>query len=489
MARIQRYGVPCLSVAQAVLVLKEWWSNVCAIPAPSVNRTAELELLGQLDEDFLEAAICQVIARHDLLRTAILGVKSAFPLASPSTVERLRCAANAENKAFDDLRRLGLLDPRSGLLGPAIFRQSVEPLEYVKIDHIDLSNLSGVGQFAEAKRIANALVRVPRDLATPPFVRATLLRLNANHHQLLVSGSPVAFDAESFDVLLAELQTFYRSFSAGVPCPSLELPIQFSDFARWEWGHLSGSRLDDLLAFWQAQWSRVALEPLPLANKGESLRTASLSAVIDRTFLFELRRAAQRQRITEFMLFSLALILVLYAHFRQEDVTMLTVFTNRTRPETFGLIGRFGNTNLLNVRVSPKSNIANVARDLRDAVSAAVEHQELPVPELWLGTETPNVPVTFRMVRYKVSHWVPGLLARRIILHDGHPLNTVDVLVEQSGDSANVTIRGYPDRLSQTFFNSLSTDYNNVLRALAAEPNWPRVTVGQLIGTVIGQTR
>jgi hypothetical protein len=488
--RIQRHGGPCLTIAQALLLLKDWWSNVSGIPPGSVNRIAEFELLGELNAEVLEAAFCQLVARHELLRTAILGTTSSFPSTSPLIVQQLRCAA-AEGNTLRDLHRMGLLDPRRGLLSPNIFRQDIKPNVRITIENIDLSQLPLTSQFAEAKRIANALVRVPCDLSKPPLLRVTLLRLKSNHHQLLIAGSPVAFDAEALDVLFRELEVLYRSLSAGVPSPLLELPIQFSDFARWEWDHLSGDTLDNLLTFWREKWSRPTLEPFLLSNTGsggESVRTASLSAVIDRNLLFELRRLAERQHITDFMLFCLALILILHAYNRREHITILIVLTNRTTPEALSLIGRFSNTNVLNVSLSPDMSIANVAREVRDAVSAAVEHQELPVPELWLGTETPNVPITFRMVRHRVSHWAPGLVARRIILHDAPPLNTMDVLVHQFPDSATVVIRGYPDRLSEVFFDSVATDYDNLLRALIAESAWSSVTVRQLVGMAIGRT-
>ena len=76
--------------------------------------------------------------------------------------------------------------------------------------------------------IARAELARPFDLEAGPLLRATLLRLGAEEHVLLVVMHHIVCDGWSMGVFARELGALYE----GSPLPPLE--IQYADFASWQ---------------------------------------------------------------------------------------------------------------------------------------------------------------------------------------------------------------------------------------------------------------
>ena len=96
----------------------------------------------------------------------------------------------------------------------------------------------------EARRLAIEDAQQPFDLTTG-VLRASLLRLAAEEHVLLLNLHHIASDGWSHGILYRELAALYRAFSAGLPSPGEssplpELPIQYADFALWQRARLQG---------------------------------------------------------------------------------------------------------------------------------------------------------------------------------------------------------------------------------------------------------
>ena len=62
----------------------------------------------------------------------------------------------------------------------------------------------------------------------------SLLRLSEDEHVALITMHHIISDGWSASVLAHEVTTLYEAFNAGRPSPLSELPIQYSDFARWQ---------------------------------------------------------------------------------------------------------------------------------------------------------------------------------------------------------------------------------------------------------------
>ena len=92
----------------------------------------------------------------------------------------------------------------------------------------------------------------PFDLSRAVMLRATLLRLGAQEHLLLLEMHHIASDRWSTSILLRELSALYTAFLRGEPSPLSDLPIQYADFAVWQREWLQGKVLETQLAYWKA---------------------------------------------------------------------------------------------------------------------------------------------------------------------------------------------------------------------------------------------
>jgi hypothetical protein len=187
-----------------------WFLDQLEGKSPEYNIPAALRLEGSLDLDALSRSLNEIIRRHEVLRASF-----------PSTNGR-------------------------------VFQWIVPDLK-IELPIHDLSTRSPEERATEARRLTEAEAQLPFDLATGPLVRATLLRLAADSHVLLLTKHHVVSDGWSLGILLNELQTIYGAFVAGRSSPLPELRLQYADFAKWQRDWLSQGELERQLSYWKKQ--------------------------------------------------------------------------------------------------------------------------------------------------------------------------------------------------------------------------------------------
>ncbi|MBJ6766256.1 non-ribosomal peptide synthetase, partial [Myxococcaceae bacterium JPH2] len=188
-----------LSFAQQRL----WFLDQLQPGTTAYNMPNALRLEGTLDVDALEHAFTDLCGRHESLRTTFLSVEG---------------------------------EPVQLIAPPTPFQ----------LDRIDLSERED--REDETLRLAEAETTLPFQLATGPLVRARILRLEAQHHVLLVTMHHIVSDGWSMGVLVRELIALYRARLEGRPSPLSELPIQYADYAVWQRQWLRDGVLDAQLA-------------------------------------------------------------------------------------------------------------------------------------------------------------------------------------------------------------------------------------------------
>ncbi|HXO41006.1 MAG TPA: amino acid adenylation domain-containing protein, partial [Thermoanaerobaculia bacterium] len=249
-------------------------------------------------------------------------------------------------------------------------------------------DLAALGESAAgvAGRLGAAFGRRPFDLAGEPPLRAALLRLAPEEHWLVLVLHHIAADGWSLGVLAGELATLYRAFAAGLPSPLAELPVQYSDFARWQREWLVGETLAAHLAFWrQALAGAPARLQLPADRPRPAVtgfRGARVAALVPAGLAAELRSAARQQGVTLFMILLAAFDLLLERLTGQEDLVVGAAIANRERVEIEGLIGCFVNTLALRADLSSRPSLGELLRQVRETSLAAYAHQDLPFEKL-----------------------------------------------------------------------------------------------------------
>jgi amino acid adenylation domain-containing protein/FkbM family methyltransferase len=261
----------------------------------------------------------------------------------------------------------------------------------VPLPLVDLQHLPAHEREAEAQRLTSAEVRHPFDLATGPLIRASLIRLDATEHLLLLAMHHIVSDGWSMGVFIRELAKLYESFAAGRPAPLPDLPIQYADFAVWQRQWLQGAALEAQLAYWKQQLAGApALLELPIAGRQrppvQTFRGAQRALTLPRSLAEALRALSQREGVTLFMTLLAAFQTLLSRYTGQEDIVIGTPIANRTRRELEGLIGFFVNTLALRIDSSGRRSGNLTFRELlarvREVTLGAYAHQDLPFEQL-----------------------------------------------------------------------------------------------------------
>ncbi|MET0646274.1 MAG: condensation domain-containing protein, partial [Pyrinomonadaceae bacterium] len=310
---------------------------------PFYNSPSAIRLEGRLDADALGRSLTELARRHEVLRTRFV----------------------------ED----------SGEL-----TQEVTPAQPVPLPLIDLSQEINGERESAARRLMEEEARRPFDLSRGPLLRCSLVRLADDEHVLLITMHHIVSDGWSVGVMVRELTTLYAAFTRSEASPLEELPVQYSDYARWQREHLSGERLERQLAYWRERLSGApALLALPTDRPRpavQSYRGADISFTLPAELVAELRRLGQAHGCTLFMTLLAGWQALLARYSGQEDVVVGTPIAGRTHGETEGLIGFFVNTLALRTDLTGDPSFEELLGRVRETTLGAYAHQEVPFERL-----------------------------------------------------------------------------------------------------------
>lgn len=294
---------------------------------------------GRLDRAALAAALHDLTARHESLRTRFVG-------------------------------------------GDGEPRQVVEPEVTVPLAVVDARGIPA----AERDRLARSEARRPFDLGRAPLLRVLVLDLGDTDHVVVLCQHHIVSDGWSTNVLLDELLRCYRAREAGRAPDLPELPVQYADFAVWQREELDGGVLDQQLGYWRERLAGLpAALDLPTDHPRPAVQGqhgATERFTLPGSLRDALAELGRRQGATLFMTLLAGFLAVLHRHSGQEDLAVGVPVDNRARTELEGLVGFFVNTLVLRADVSGDPAFEELVARVRDGTLAAHEHQDVPFERL-----------------------------------------------------------------------------------------------------------
>ncbi|MFI1678225.1 amino acid adenylation domain-containing protein [Streptomyces sp. NPDC020607] len=314
-------------------------------PSATYNVPVVLRLSGALDADALRAALHDVVARHEALRTV-------FP--------------DVDGQPYQDIR-------------PA-----AEARPVVDVEKATEAELTGA---------VDRAVRYAFDLATELPVRATLFNLTdtADEHVLVLVLHHIAGDGWSMGPLAADLGAAYAARCAGRAPAWTPLPVQYADYTLWQRQVLGdeydpGSVLTTQLDYWKQALAglpeRLELptdHPYPEQAGYEGATVpVSVDAEVHRA-LVELARSRQT---TVFMVLQSALAVLLHRLGAGTDIPLGTPVAGRGEEELDDLVGFFVNTLVLRTDLSGDPTFAELLDRVRTTNLSAYSHQDIPFESL-----------------------------------------------------------------------------------------------------------
>ncbi len=225
----------------------------------------------------------------------------------------------------------------------------------------------------------------PFDMAHAPLWRAHLMRTSPQEHVFVLALHHSVADAWSTGVLVHELSICYQALLAGDQPQLPALPVQYADFAVWQRNWLTGAVLDRQLGYWRR--TLQGLEPLELpTDRPRGAVRDTTGAAIDFTVpahvAAALRALGRQRRTTLFMVLLAAFQELLARHTGRRDIAVGTPVAGRGRPETEPLVGFFVNTLVLRTDLSGDPTFTELLDRVRETTLGAYEHQDVPFERL-----------------------------------------------------------------------------------------------------------
>ncbi|POM25369.1 Gramicidin S synthase 2 [Actinomadura rubteroloni] len=392
-----------------------------------------VRLTGPLDRAALAAALADVVARHEPLRT-VFRVRSGSPVQVVAPVDVPLPVAAVGPPEVDARLRAFAAEP---------FALDVTPL------------------------------------------RAAVFALGESSHVLCLVVHHIAIDGGSARPLLRDLATAYTARLAGHEPVFAPLPVRYADYAVWQRDLLDGLA-GEQLAFWRSALAGLPDEiVLPVDRRRPSVpshRGGSVPLVLAADLSAAVAALARERRVTTFMVVRAAVAVLLAGHGAGADVPLGTAVAGRPSDALDDLVGLFANTLVLRTDLSGDPTFAELLRRVRDADLAAHAHADVPferlVEELAPSRSPHRHPLFQVMLVFEPPSGPPPALPGLTVEPFGVDLGTTRfdltfALADRHGDGLAGTIEYATDLFDRTTVEAMAARLVRLLEAAVADPDRP----------------
>lgn len=319
------------------------WLQEQITPSSAYNMPLILALGGALNAAALEQALCDVLARHESLRT-LLVQQNDLPCQSILPVARTGFAL--QRQQTDAARLTPMLEQQCGYV--------------FQLEH------------------------------EIPF-KACLYQLDETQHVLLLLIHHTAGDGGSLAPLMQDLSLAYRSRLKDESPALPPLEIQYADYALWQRERLEDEQdVNGLFTRQMRYWAeRLSGLPGEVTLTGDRPRPAHPNNAAGRvTFTLyaevysRIKALGSQTDASLFMVLQAALSTLIHRLGAGSDIVTGMPVLGRTEAPQMPLIGYFANTVVLRTSLSGNPTFNTLIGQVRDSTLAAYEHQDIPFERL-----------------------------------------------------------------------------------------------------------
>ncbi|CAH8769907.1 non-ribosomal peptide synthetase/type I polyketide synthase [Paenibacillus dendritiformis] len=357
-------------------------------------------LEGRLDRARLEAALRQMVERHESLRTS-------FELVNGKPMQKINEAVPIELEYED-------------------YSAAVTPLD-------------GEEDADERIRAAVAAFVRPFDLTRAPLMRAGLIKLGEDRYVLMVDMHHIVSDGLSQDIFVNDFLALY----AGRELP--ELPLQYKDFSEWQNRMMDTDEMKRQGAFWLERLKDAPRLSLRTDYPRPDTRSFAGSLVpfeLDAERTQALKSLCLREDVTLFMALLAIFNLLLAKVCGQDDIVVGTPVVGRKQQALQLIIGKFVNMLPLRNRLQEEMSFTDLLQAVRSTTLDAFAHQDFQFEEMvrQAGRErelgrNPIFDVVFALQNMQNPEMsVPGLMLKPFpFVHDASHFD-LSLIAEEDGD-------------------------------------------------------
>ncbi|MBY3203460.1 condensation domain-containing protein [Rhizobium laguerreae] len=230
-----------------------------------------------------------------------------------------------------------------------------------------------------AQSVLDGFVR-PFDLSSPPLLRIGLLLVANQIEVVVVDSHHIVMDARSLSIVLRELGQLYRG-------ETLELQrYSYKDYSEWQRSAARGQQVKATEDFWLDRFSEgVPVLDLPIDHarpRALSLLGDLAKTTLDGKLAQKLRGLAKSNNATASALYLSAFVMLLAKWTGQSDFAVGLSVSGRLRPELENIIGNFASAVPLRCELDDAMPFRKLLHKLQSASIQAYENQDYSLSQL-----------------------------------------------------------------------------------------------------------
>ncbi|WP_160715183.1 non-ribosomal peptide synthetase [Chitinophaga solisilvae] len=245
-----------------------------------------------------------------------------------------------------------------------------------------------VSSEAELQEMMAAAKQATPDLFAVPLISVQPYQLPDNSYLVLVRMHHAITDGFSDGIFRRELTKLYNAALVNIAAVLPELPCQYRDFAAWQHHFVQTDQGKVHQQYWQQKLQTWRPEEVPATVSGQEADHAySYNKAIAGTRLEELSRFVREQGLTRTSLLMGALFLTLYKRYPQEDHTLFMTVSGRSSRyfgamDVTGLIGNFVNSILVRNTVNREDTLAAFLLSMQEGYLDDLNYDSYPFEKL-----------------------------------------------------------------------------------------------------------
>jgi amino acid adenylation domain-containing protein len=335
----------------------------------SYNESMSIYLRGELDVPTLQRAFNEVIARHDALHSI-----------------------------FDAAGKM----------------QTFHSPAEIKIGILDLSRLTPDSREAQVKQFLQDDARQPFDLLNGPLLRATLVKLEAQAHSLVLTTHHIVCDGWSTNALLEELGRCYSARHEGIELSQLPA-MSYREYAIDQAQHRDSDEFGQTEQYWLDQFKTLPpLLELPTDRPRPSVRSfkgSTVRHIIAAAQYKAIKRAGAQQRCTLFATLLAGFQTLLSRLSGLDDVVVGIPVAGQKLLDGCTLVGHCVNFLPLRARPTDGTVTSEFMQQTQRALLDANEHQNYTfgslIQKLKIERDPSRLPLL--EVQFTLQRMAPGM--------------------------------------------------------------------------------
>ncbi len=399
-----------------------------------------LRLKNELDVHLLEAALKDLLHRHEVLRTTLKSDDEGIPYQEVMTADAWK---------------------------------------------MDISTGDAFREETHLNQFVQEVINRPFDLAADFLLRAHLIRCSEEDHVLVLVVHHIAADGWSVSLLIKDLTELYRARLENRKPDLPELPVQYADYAIWQRLNLSEVYLKPQLDWWEGQLRGVHPISLPYdfpRPARQSTRGAGMGFMLNPELTGKLKTLAAKSDATLFMTLLSVFKILLHRYSGQDDICIGTSLANRNHKELEGLAGFFINSLVLRSDLSGNPDFLTLLEKVKSTTLSAFAHQEVPFEQIVDRVESSRrdlsrTPVFQVLFTLQNTPEVPNLelgtvqLSPADAMGNERTLYDLSVYLTETPKGLRVGIIYCSDLFAPPTIEKMANHFQKLLEAVAGNPN------------------